>query len=134
MTWNELNAEPMGRMLNGGIAVSTIAGIYIAFSTNQSMSVYIMMGAVLVTLLCGIGSIGLAINDAARQALIMIFVLPLLAQLFFVWTRVRDGNPAPAIGAVMVIASIVFTYLALFPPKPGEKEPETASATPESSH
>jgi 4-amino-4-deoxy-L-arabinose transferase-like glycosyltransferase len=134
MTWKEFNADPMGRMLNGGIAVSAIAGIYIAFSTNQTMGSYVMMGAVLITLLCGIGSIGLAINYAARQALILIFVLPLIAQLFFIWVRIRDSNPEPGMGAVMVIASVLFTYLALFPPKPEEKKTETASATPESSH
>jgi len=134
MTWKEFNADVMGRLLNGGIAVSALAGIFIAFSTEAALSNYVMMIAVLITMVCGIASIGLAANYARRQALILIFVLPLAAQIFFAWSRVTESTTDMFAGVIMVIAAAIFTFLALFPPKPTGDETPPAAPPVEASH
>jgi hypothetical protein len=134
MTWKEFNVAPMGRMLNAGIAISALAGVFIAFSTDHTLSIYVMMSAIMVTMLCGIASIGLAFNTARRQALILIFVLPIVAQLFFVWTRITHTTEDPTTGAIMILATVIFTFMALFPPKVTKDADQAPLPAVESSH
>ena len=134
MTWKEFNTLPMGRILNAGIAISALAGVYVAFSTEAVLNKYVMMGAILVTFACGIVCIGLAANEARRQALILILALPCLAQVFFAWCRITHTTTDTSVGVVMVIAAALFSFLALFPPKVTTDADQTPPPAAESSH
>ena len=134
MTWKEFNVLPMGRLLNAGIAVAALAGVFVAFSTEAALNTYVMMGAVLVSMVCGIASIGLAANEAGRQALILILVLPVAAQLFFTWTRITHTTTDLTGGVIMILAAALFSFLALFPPKVTADTGQAAPPAVESSH